>query len=102
MWKILSLVLALALVLAGTIILLRRAPEGASTTGEALGPEVSAPPRDVARNPRAAQEFVQGRACIAACTETDRICRGSSIEPEQQAACHNALNACERSCKAAR
>ena len=62
--------------------------------------DVSAPPRDVASNPRAARRYVEASVCSSGCVSTDRICRGTAVDAPGQARCAEALEACQRACNA--
>lgn len=101
MWKILGLVLALAIVLTLTIRILRgnSAPEEAPPVQ--VSQEVAPTPRDVARNSHSAEAHVQRSTCIAACAESDRICRGTAVEPEMTSACSTQLQTCAAACATA-
>lgn len=71
-------------------------------TDEAEGVDVTAPPRDVASNPRAARRYVEASVCNSGCVATDRNCRGTSFDDDAQARCAEQLEACRRACGVAR
>jgi len=63
--------------------------------------DTSAPPRDVASNPRAARRFVEASVCNSDCVSADRVCRGVASDTRETAACAEELETCQGACNAA-
>lgn len=98
-WRIVSLVAGLfflALLLYWSMA--ARTPD--APPPPAVTEEVAPPPADVRRDPHAAGSYVQSETCRAACTASDRTCRGMAVEePDRLAACAETLASCQQRCR---
>ena len=66
---------------------------------DAVTTEEGGPPANVTRDPRAARDYAVGQGCLASCTSTDRICRGTVDSPEATERCARQLADCQRACR---
>ena len=102
-WGLVALLLTL-LAVGGSIYMLVRAdrtPAAASSVPVDVSRELGAPPpRNVARDPRAAEAYVREQTCLADCQATARICAATAVDDEDgRARCVAEGQRCGRGCR---
>lgn len=102
-WGLVALLLTLLAVGGGVYALLRGGgePSREPPLPEDVRRELSArPPSTLARDPKAAEEYVRRQTCVAGCASVARVCAATAIDDEAaRVRCETESRQCQKECR---